>query len=101
MSVATITTLTDRAPKPAGLVWEEPPARSGEGRYAEISAALRARPGQWAVIRTYQGEQKKRGWSFASHVNSGKLIDFPADGFEACARTVDGQVRVYVRAVAR
>lgn len=100
MSIASITTLrTDTPPQPSGLVWEEPPAKAGRpGRYAGIAAALKERPGQWAVIRTYPSEQARRGWGFASQIREGKLIDF-RNGFEAAARTVEGQVRVYVRFV--
>lgn len=100
MSQATITTLTGRNPQPAGLVWEEPPLRNAvAGRYAEIVAALRANPGKWAVVRTYPPERKKAGWSFVGTITSGRLLDFRGGTFEACARTVDGQVRVYVRAL--
>ena len=101
MSNATITLLRDDVPRPAELVWEEPPATHGRpGKYAAIAAALKARPGQWAVLRTYPAHESKRGWGFAGAIRDGKLIDF-RDGFEALARTVDGQVRVYVRYAAQ
>lgn len=97
MSTASITILRDTNPAPAGLVWEEPPTQKGRpGKYATIAAALKERPGKWAVLRTYPSEHAKRGWGFANTIREGKLIDF-RDGFEAAARTVDGQVRVYVR----
>lgn len=98
MSTASITLIRDDQPqRAAGLVWEEPPNKNHRpGKYAAIAAALRERPGQWAVIRTYPAEQSKRGWGFANTIREGKLVDF-RHGFESCARTVDGQVRVYVR----
>ncbi|WP_293783610.1 hypothetical protein [uncultured Aeromicrobium sp.] len=98
MTAAPITVLRPRDVSPAGLVFEEPPARTNVGRYAEIAAALRERPGRWAVVKTWPAERKKAAWSFASHVNSGKLADMRG-GFEATARTIDGQTRVYVRYV--
>ncbi|WP_109507309.1 hypothetical protein [Nocardioides speluncae] len=99
MSVASITILRDQVAKPAGLVWEDPPAKDSKpGRYAAIAAALRERPNSWAVIRTYPADQGKKGWGFASSIRNGKYLDF-RHGFEASARTVDGQVRVYVRYV--
>lgn len=96
MTTATITTLTDRITQPAGLVWENPPAKVAEGKYASVAAALKARPGQWAVLRTYEGANSHRGWKFAAAIRSGKLVDF-REGFEATSRTIDNQVRVYVR----
>lgn len=48
------------APPAAGLVWEDPPAL---GRTASmvpevlaVAAQLRARPGQWARLRTFTGK---------------------------------------------
>lgn len=101
MTIASITTLRDTQPQPAGLVWENPPAKTGRpGKYAHIAAALRERPGDWAIIRTYPAEQSKRAWGFANTLREGKLIDF-RHGYEAAARTIDGQVRVYVRYTAQ
>lgn len=98
MSTASITILRDDQPeRAAGLVWETPPdTHHRPGKYATIAAALRERPGQWAVIRTYPSDQAKRGWGFANTIREGKLVDF-RDGYEAAARTVEGHVRVYVR----
>ncbi|MGC0143186.1 hypothetical protein [Pseudactinotalea sp. Z1732] len=101
MSVITLNS-TDRTITPADLVWENPPERKQDaGIYAAVAAALKAKPGQWAVLRTFKSASKRRAWSFASVINSGKLVDFrntPGGGFEATARTSDdGSVRVYVR----
>lgn len=100
---ASITVLRDdTTPAPAGLVWENPPAkRPTAGKYAAIAAALRERAGEWAILRAYPRGQQKRGWGFVGGIRTGKLIDFPAGEFEAQARTVDGECRVYVRAVPR
>lgn len=98
MTAAPITTLRAVAPTPAGLMWENPPQKTPVGAYAEIAEALRQNPNRWAVIKTFPVSESKRGWGFAGSIRSGKLLDF-REGFEANARTVDGQVRVYVRFV--
>lgn len=101
MSVITLNP-AERAVTPADLVWETPPARkSRPGVYTAVAAALRDKPGQWAVVRTYTSQQRRRAWHFVTVVNSGRLIDFRANlagRFEAVARTVDdGTTRCYVR----
>lgn len=94
---ATITVLRDTAITPAGLVWEDPPAKKNQsGKYAALAAALRERPGQWAVVRTYDTTQSKRAWGFCGSIRVGKLVDLRG-GFEAVARTVGSEVRVYAR----
>lgn len=106
MSVITLNNSIDQTVTPADLIWEDPPAlKTATGRYAKIAAALRGKPGQWAVLRTYGATpgQKRRGWGFASSINGGKFIDFRstiAGHYEATARTSgDGTIRVYVRFV--
>lgn len=94
---ATITVLQDRSVVPDGLVWENPPEKTNKpGKYAGLAAALKANPGKWAVVRTYTSGEGKRAWGFAGAIRSGKFADL-RDGFESVARTIDGQVRVYVR----
>ncbi|MGH3498213.1 MAG: hypothetical protein ACRDP1_12200 [Nocardioidaceae bacterium] len=97
MTTATITILRDDdGPRPAGLVWETPPdTRTKPGKYAAIARALRDHPGEWAILRTYP-TGSRRGWGFAGAIRQGKLADLRS-GYEAVARTVDGQIRVYVR----
>lgn len=96
MSVTPITVLRDTEPAPAGLVWERPPARTRKsGQYAGIAAALKERPGEWAIIRTYP--TYKRAGGFAGAIRAGKLVDFREGRFEVQVHTVDNSARVYVR----
>ena len=97
MNPATETDLrNEQTPTPAGLVWEEPPTKTGQpGKYAGVAAALQERPGQWAFVRAYPTYKKAGG--FAGAVRTGKLIDFRSGGFECRVVTVDGQARVYIR----
>lgn len=100
MSTAVLTLHTPRDPNPAGLVWEEPPARIQRSPYDEIAAALRTNPGRWAVIHTLPLTDKKAAWRRASAINQGKpagLRPTLAGQFEAVARTTDTDVRVYAR----
>lgn len=101
MSSASITILRDdQTPTPAGLVWEEPPARKNQpGKYAPIAAALRERPNSWAFVRAYPSYKAASG--FAGAVRSGKLVDFRGGGFQSRVVTIDGQARVYLRFVER
>lgn len=95
-----VTLHSDKPVTPANLVWADPPAKPKRGRHAEFAEALRSRPGQWAVLATFDGTEKKRGWSTSNGINSGKYIDFPKGAFQAVTRSVDGTTRVYVRATA-
>jgi hypothetical protein len=95
-----ITLHQNTATTPATLVWETPPDLTPTTKYAPIAAALRARPGQWAVIRTIDTEHKKRAWGFAHNLTCGKYADFrPTDAgaFESVSRTTGDTTRVYVR----
>lgn len=94
-----ITLHNDQPINAAGLVWEDPPQRKKTGKYGAITAALRERPGRWAVVRTLDSTDKKQAWSFSNTISSGKLIDFRStDGrFEAVCRSTNGESRVYVR----
>lgn len=76
------------------IEWEDPaPSKSQSGKYSELAAALRKRPGDWAVFG--------RGVSTASKANieRGVYSDFrPAGSFEATVRkTSNGKGDVYVR----
>jgi hypothetical protein len=98
--VNVVTLHHDKPVTPANLVWENPPEKARHGKHAEFAQALRTRPGQWAVFTTVDPGQKRRGWAAANSINSGRLIDFPKDEFQAVTRSTDGTTRVYVRALA-
>ena len=86
---------------PAEIVWEDPPARrrrGGTARYTQAAAALRANPNQWAVIRRWPKEHIGRAGNFATSIKKDVLVDFRG-GFEAIARTVGDEARVYARFV--
>lgn len=81
------------------IQWEDPPESTSRKRPASrwmyIAERLRAHPGKWAMI----GTQPNRAYAInqASHVRRGVYRDLPAGQFEAEARAVDGEYRVYVR----
>ena len=86
---------------PAEMVWEDPPprrTRAGTAKYSQTATALRANPNQWAVIRTWPKEHIGRAGNFATSVKKDVLVDFRG-GFEAIARTVGDEARVYARYV--
>lgn len=83
------------------IAWENPPP-AGHGSntndpYAAFADALRGRPGDWAVLKEFPRTHAKRGWSLASRINQGRGISWSSGTFEAAARTVGDQVKVYVR----
>lgn len=80
---------------PIEFVDKLPDARGGRKSTikTDILAQLRAHPGQWAIIRRYNGEKKPNaatGW-----------IKEGTTDIEARQRTIDGETRLYARAVER
>lgn len=78
------------------IVWQDPPA-DGRSRWAEVANALRARPGQWALVASGASS------SLATQIRSGRRVAFrPARSFEATSRKrPDGKYDIYARAVAK
>lgn len=97
MSTAPITLIRTHDDRTAGLIWEEPPTRQSTSKYDAIAAALKAKPGQWAIFKTYPAEQKSRAWGWVTRIHSGKTAAFPRGKFEARSATVGDEARVYVR----
>lgn len=66
--------------------------------HARAADALRSRPKEWALVKTAGTAQAA---SAAAHqIKSGRLKAYnPPGTFEATARKVDGEYRVYVRYV--
>jgi 16S rRNA C967 or C1407 C5-methylase (RsmB/RsmF family) len=75
------------------LEWvSEPPRRIRRGKWTEILAALRARPGQWARVATTSNT------GMATLLRQGKLGDAQPGEFEAVARRDDlGSYDIYAR----
>ena len=66
--------------------WEDPPAEHGNARpkpskYQPIADALRARPGEWAVVTERRTPGSAGG--FAAHIRTGGTPFGPAGQFEA------------------
>lgn len=85
---------------PAGIVrWEDPPPRRTSDVYDwdGIADALMARPGQWALVVVCPNTAT--AGSTARHIRNGLYEAMPRGDFDATARTVDGEARVYARYV--
>lgn len=68
------------------------PARGRNGMYSEFAAALRSRPGEWAIWpKKHKSDPVAK--NAAAQVNRGVLKNFPAGQFEAVQRGAT----VYVR----
>lgn len=85
------------------VVWQEPPrsdrgrkrGKRGEHDHAAIAAALRQRPGEWALIPV-TGVLT----GITDHIRRGRLAAYrPAGQYEAVRRHVNGETRVYARFV--
>lgn len=85
------------------LTWEDPPAphrRAEQVDHAEIARKLKARPGQWAIVRKYSNS--RTAGATASSIRIGRVTAYlPVGDWEATSRTVDGEYRVYVRYVGK
>lgn len=80
--------------------WEDPPpplgGRSQDRVHADLAARLRKRPRQWGMIGTYA--RANTAASTAQMIRNARLGAYgPAGTYEAVARTVGGEHRVYAR----
>lgn len=62
---------------------------------AAVAAALRARPGEWALLGRYSTSGAARQTAY--EIRHGLHHAFTEGGFEAQAKTLCGEYRVYVR----
>jgi len=80
------------------LLWEPPPPPKARTDNNALAVALTRRPGEWAVIRVWPREKLSSATSWARSIRTGAHTAFAAIGsFEAVARVVDGEARVYAR----
>jgi len=82
------------------LTWEPPPQPDRVKRHPWMQGAaakLKRRKGEWAHVATYDTPQSAA--SVAYLIRAGSRHFAPAGAFEAKARTVDGERRVYARYV--
>lgn len=80
--------------------FEEPPARSqrplGKTKHERIADKLRKRPGDWALIATYNTASSMN--SIAHMIRRGKSAAYAPEGtFEAVGRTVGAKHSVWAR----
>lgn len=83
----------------SGLVWEEPTGGRSRSTWRIVGTELRSRPGAWAVVGTFDPTKKSAAYTLASNIKAGKLGGFDRGEFDALARTIDDQVKVYARFV--
>jgi hypothetical protein len=82
------------------LKFESPPekVRKSWGRHYLIAHRLKAKPQEWAVVGVYGGAES--AGSTARQIRRARLGAYqPAGSFEAEARVVDNEARVYARFV--
>lgn len=85
----------------SGISWEQPPAGRDKPitrtAWGPIVAELRTRPGEWAVVAVKPTAAAAA--TVAAHMRRGIYTGMSRGEFEAMARTVDGEYRVYARYV--
>ena len=76
------------------LVWDEPPmskreiANLARERWLRVVAALKERPGEWAIVARKPTRQ---------HLNTGSVVERLGPDFQVASRVVDGEGRLYAR----
>lgn len=80
------------------MKFETPPRERGDSKWVKEAIELRERPGEWAVLHTSKSAQLSAAAARTIRVAKVKAWQ-PAGSFEAIARTVDGEHRVYARYV--
>ena len=68
------------------------------GWHAETAKRLRRRPAEWAVIDARDTAQKAGGMAYAIRAAQLRAYE-PAGAFQAVARKVEGEYRIYARFV--
>jgi hypothetical protein len=84
------------------IVFENPPKirrpRSGTANHQAITDALRARPGEWGIVKVAITASAARAAAF--QIRNGMIMAYAPEGaYEAAARDVEGEHRVYARFV--
>jgi hypothetical protein len=76
-----------------------PPKQRTRHLVQEQAQALRAAPGDWAIIRKYPKTKagQRAAHNYASHIRKGRMPSMI--GFEAEAHTVEDRVEVWARCV--
>jgi hypothetical protein len=73
----------------SGIQFGELPndGRRPGAEWVRVASALRARPGEWALVKT--AANSKRASYFANAIGHGRLSAFSTGGFEAVIRGCD------------
>lgn len=82
------------------IVWEAPPATVKRPRVDHVAKAetLKTRPGEWGIVATY--DSSSIAASVAQGIRGGTTNAWkPRGAYEATARTVEKEHRVYARYV--
>ncbi len=87
----------------APLKWGDPPKgiTTREANNA-IAAQLRSRPGEWALIRVYDEDQRHLAYGYAQSIRDGRTVAFRTGTFEAVGRRISdskGRSGVWARFV--
>lgn len=91
----------------AGLEWGAPPRRYGPRKAQELlteaqATGLRARPGEWAKVKSFNGPASahkfRKNWSDRCEHRSRAVERYPAEEWEVIARKLaDNSSAVWVR----
>lgn len=82
------------------MIFEDPPeidrVRPDGPKHTRIAAALRDRPGEWAIVKTTLTHGAAA--AAAHQIKTGRLSAYAPEGsFDAVSRTVEGKHTVYAK----
>ena len=70
------------------LVWQDPPERERSSKWIGIANQLATKPGRWALLNKYDGENAKRNaYSLAGRVRKILTDEFGKGEFELTSRS--------------
>lgn len=71
------------------MVWQDPPERERSSKWTEIAEQLAERPGQWALLNKYDGDNAKRNaYSLAGRVRKILNDQYGKGEYELTSRSV-------------
>lgn len=83
------------------LVWQDPPERERNSKWKSIAEALAERPGKWALLNEYEGENAKRNaYSLAGRVRRILIDEYGKGEYEIRSRSAGETAGVWGRKTA-
>lgn len=66
--------------------WQDPPERSRTSKWKDVAAQLDTRPGTWALLKEYDGDNAKRN----AYSLAGRIRTIFGSGYKVTSRSIPG-----------